>query len=77
MRISESRPSEPGIDESCRPGRTDESFQSVETDGMLPLSAAWTHETGLPPETGIPGFWDITDPVSSRTGEDTVHSSTA
>ena len=23
---------------------------------MLPLSAAWTHETGLPPETGIPGF---------------------
>ena len=23
---------------------------------MLPLSAAWTHETGLPLETGIPGF---------------------
>ena len=41
---------------------------------MLPLSAAWTHETGLPPETRIPGFWDITVPVSSRTGEDTVHS---
>ena len=44
---------------------------------MLPLSVAWTHETGLPPETGILGFWDITVPVSSRTGEDTVHSSTA
>ena len=43
---------------------------------MLPLSAAWTHETGLPPETGIPGFWDSTVPVSSRTGEDIVHSST-
>ena len=27
---------------------------------MLPLSAAWTHEEGLPPETGIPGFWDST-----------------
>ena len=43
---------------------------------MLPLSAAWTHETGLPLEAGIPGFWDSTVPVSSRTGEDTVHSST-
>ena len=38
---------------------------------MLPLLVAWTHETGLPPKTGIPGFWDITVPVSSRTGEDT------
>ena len=71
------RPSEPGTDESCRLGRTDESCQSAGTDGVLPLSAAWTHETGLPPDTGIPGFWDITVPVSSRTGEDTVHSSTA
>ena len=44
---------------------------------MLPLSAAWTHEEGLPPETGIPGFWDSTVPVSRRTSEDTVHSSTA
>ena len=44
---------------------------------MLPLSAAWTHETGLPPETGIPGFLDSTVPVSSRTGEDTVRFSTA
>ena len=44
---------------------------------MLPLSAAWTHETGLPLETGIPGFWDSTVPVSSRTGEDTVRFSTA
>ena len=23
---------------------------------MLPLSATWTYEEGLPPETGIPGF---------------------
>ena len=44
---------------------------------MLPLSVARTHEDGLPPETGIPGFWDSTVSVSSRTGEDTVRSSTA
>ena len=44
---------------------------------MLPLSAAWTHEEGLPPEIGILGFWDSTVPISSRTGEDTVRSSTA
>ena len=44
---------------------------------MIPLSAAWTHEEEFPPETGIPGFWDSTVPVSSRTGEDKVHSSTA
>ena len=44
---------------------------------MLPLSEAWTHEEGLPLETGIPGFWDSTVPVSSKTGEDTVRSSTA
>ena len=43
---------------------------------MLPLSVAWTHEEGLPSEIGIPGFWDITVPVSSRTGEDTLCSST-
>ena len=44
---------------------------------MLPLSAALTHEEGLLPETRIPGFWDSTVPASSRTGEDTVRSSTA
>ena len=44
---------------------------------MLPLSAAWTHEEGLPLETGIPGFWDNTVPFSSKIGEDTVRSSTA
>ena len=44
---------------------------------MLPLSTARTHEEGLPPETRIPGFWDSTVPVSNRTGEDTVCSSTA
>ena len=44
---------------------------------MLKLSASWTHEEGLPPETGIPGFWDSTVPVSNRTGEDIGRSSTA
>ena len=44
---------------------------------MLPLSVAWTHEEGLPIETRIPGFLDNTVPVSSKTREDTVHSSTA
>ena len=43
---------------------------------MLPLSAARTHEDGMPPEAGIPGFWGSTVLVSSRTGEDTVRSST-
>ena len=56
---------------------TDESCRSGGVDGMLPLSAAWTHEEGLPPETGIPVFWDSTVPISSRIGEDTVRSSTA
>ena len=68
MRVLESRPSGPGADESCRSGGT---------NGVLPLSTAWKHETGLPPETGIPGFWDITVLVSSRIGEDIVHSSTS
>ena len=44
---------------------------------MLPLPTAWTHEEGLSPEIGILGFRDLTVPVSSRTGEDTVRSSTA
>ena len=47
MRVLKSRPSGPETNESCRPGRT---------DGVLPLLAAWTHETGLPPEIGIPRF---------------------
>ena len=68
MRVPESRPSGPGIDESYRSGGT---------DGVLPLLATWTHETGLPSETGIPGFWDSTVLVSIRIGEDTVLSSTA
>ena len=66
----------PGTDESCRSSRTDESCRSGGTDGVLPLSTAWTHEEGLPTETRIPGFWDITVLVSSRIGEDTVRSST-
>ena len=36
----------------------------------------WACETELPPETRIPGLWDIAVPVSCRTGEYTVHSST-
>ena len=44
---------------------------------MLPLLAARTHEEGFPPKTRIPRFWDSTVPVSGRTGEDTVHSSTS
>ena len=47
MRVSESRPSGPGTDESYRSGRA---------NGVIPLSAAWTHEEGLPQETGISGF---------------------
>ena len=64
----ESRPSGPGIDESCRSGWADD---------VLLLPAAWTHEEGLPSETGILGFRDSAVSVSGRTGEDTVHSSTA
>ena len=56
---------------------TDESFYSGWADGMLPLPAAWTHEEGVPLETRIPGFRDSAVPDSGRTGEDTVHSSTA
>ena len=44
---------------------------------MLPMPAAWTHEEGLPTETGILGFRDSTIPINSRTGEDTVRSSAA
>ena len=42
---------------------------------MLPFPTAGTYEEGLPPETGILGFWDNTVPVSGRIGEDTVYSS--
>ena len=68
MRVSESQPSGPGTDESCRSGGA---------EGVLSLPAVWTHEEGLPPKTGIPGFWDSSVPVSSRTEEDTVCSSIA
>ena len=60
---------------AIRPG-TDESYRVGGADGMLPLSAAWTHEEGLPLETGIPEFWDSTVPVNSKTGADTIRSST-
>ena len=45
MRVPESRPSGPGIDES---------FRSGGVDGVLPFSATWTHEEGLPLETDNP-----------------------
>ena len=44
---------------------------------MLPLPAARTYEEGLPLEIEILGFWENVVPVSGRTGEDTVYSSTA
>ena len=43
---------------------------------MLLLPTTWACETGLPPETGIPGYWDSAVPVSCRIVEYTVHSST-
>ena len=43
---------------------------------MLLLSTAWACETGLPSETKIPELWDSAVPVSCRTREYTVHSST-
>ena len=36
----------------------------------------WACETGFPLEIGIPELWDSVVPVSCRTGEYTVHSST-
>ena len=33
---------------------------------MLLLPTDWACETGLPPETGIPGSWDSAVPVSCR-----------
>ena len=36
----------------------------------------WACETRLPPEKRILGLWDSAVPVSCRTGEHTVHSST-
>ena len=36
----------------------------------------WACETGLLPETGIPRLWDSAVPVSCRTREYMVHSST-
>ena len=54
----QSRPSGPGTDQSCR---------SSWADGVLPLPATRTYQEGLPPETGIPGFWDSAVSVNSRT----------
>ena len=41
------------------------------------IASCPTYEEGLPPKTRIPGFWDSTVPISGRTGEDTVPSSTS
>ena len=43
---------------------------------MLLMPTAWACETGLPPETGILGYWDSAIPVSCRTRDYTIHSST-
>ena len=43
--VPRSRPSGPGIDQSCRSGWA---------DAVLPLPAARTYEEGLPPKIGIP-----------------------
>ena len=67
MRVPEQRPSGPGTDQGCRLGWA---------GGVLSLLAARTYEEGLPQETGIPGFRDSIIPISGRTGEDTVYSST-
>ena len=52
-----------------------QSCQSGWADGVLPLPATRTYQEGLPPETGIQGFQDITVLVSGRTREDTIYSS--
>ena len=67
MRVPGPRPSGPGTDQGCRSGWTDD---------MVSLSVAQTYEEGLPQKTGIPGLWDSAVPVSGRTREDTVYSST-
>ena len=67
MRVPGPRPSEPGTDQGCWLGWV---------DGVLSLPTARTYEEGLPPETGIPGFWDSAVLVSGRIGEDTLYSST-
>ena len=61
-------PSGLGIVQGCQSGRA---------DGVLPFQAARTYEEGLPPEIGIPRFRDSAVLVSSRTGEDSLYSSTA
>ena len=66
--VPESRSSGPGTNQGCQPGWA---------DGVLPLPAAQTYEEGFPSETGIPGFRDSTVPISDRTGEDKIYSSTA
>ena len=43
---------------------------------MLLMPADWACEMGLPLETGIPGLWNNAVPINSRSGEDTVFSST-
>ena len=68
MRVPGSWPSGPGIEQG---------FRSGWVDSVLSLPTTRTYEEGLPPKTGILGFWDNTVPVSGRTREDTIYSFTA
>ena len=56
--------------------RTSARIGHLVAEDMLLLPTALACETGLPPKTGILGLWDSAVPVSCRTGEYTVHSST-
>ena len=73
QRASSSR----GFQGRGHPVQGHESCRSGGVDGVLPLPAAWTHEEGFPSKTGIPGFRDSIVLVGGRTGEDTIHLSTA
>ena len=42
---------------------------------MFPLPPAWTYDTVLPLEAGIPELWDTTIPVINGTFTDSVYSS--
>ena len=58
---------------SSSSGKRQKTFASREFQDQV---QDWAGETGLPPETGIPGLWESAVPVSCRIEEYTVHSST-
>ena len=69
MDVGSKREDQPSSSSGKRPKTSaSHKFQDQDQD--------WACETGLPLETGIPGLWDNTLPVSCRTGEYTAHSST-